>query len=74
MSQISLQRVEADLASLTDNFASLVRSARIADDGDEAKRPAVRTAAASVCSVGWRALAQLCGKGTRKRPPGTDSG
>ena len=68
MAQISLQKVEADLASLTDNFASLVRSARIADDGDEAKRPAVRTPpAASKCSFDWRASKLLCGGG-RTRP------
>ncbi|KAK9842017.1 hypothetical protein WJX81_004312 [Elliptochloris bilobata] len=42
MAQISLQKLEADLASLTDNFANLVRSARIADESDEAKRPSER--------------------------------
>jgi len=41
MAQISLQKLEADLASLTDNFANLVRSARLADDSEEAKRPNV---------------------------------
>lgn len=43
MAQLSLQKLEADLAALTDNFASLVRSARIADESDEARRPNVRT-------------------------------
>ena len=43
MAQLSLQKLEADLAALTDNFASLVRSARIADESDEARRPNVRS-------------------------------
>ena len=45
MAQISLQKLEADLASLTDNFANLVRSARLGDDSEEAKRPNVSTKA-----------------------------
>ena len=43
MAQLSLQKLEADLAALTDNFASLIRSARVADESDEARRPNVRT-------------------------------
>lgn len=61
MAQLSLQKLEADLAALTENFASLVRSARIADESDEARRPNVRTLALDLaCYISVTASAYDC--------------
>ncbi|KAK9812824.1 hypothetical protein WJX72_004355 [[Myrmecia] bisecta] len=38
---ITLQRLDADIIALTDNFTNLVKAARIADESDDARRAQV---------------------------------
>jgi hypothetical protein len=39
---MSAQKIEAELTTLTENFANLVRSARINEDTEDTKRAQVR--------------------------------